>query len=137
MQKRSVRGVDSDFQRLQPVALNQSLERERIFSRCRKAVDLGKRGRLALAQIGPEDAALFDNRIGALPDVLAERRACGLRRSFKTLALDVEEPSVKGAAKASVLETTESEVRTAVRTIAIHQSVLSCFVLEEDEVLTE
>jgi len=38
---------------------------------CDEAVDLRKRRRLAFAEISPEDAALLDDGIGALPDAVA------------------------------------------------------------------
>ena len=66
MQERGVRRIDADFERLQPVAVDVALERERIGVGRDEAVDLGKRRRLAFAEIGPEDAALLDHGIGAL-----------------------------------------------------------------------
>jgi len=67
-----VRRIDADFERLQPIAGPVALEREDVAVGSDKAVELGKGGRSALAQISPEDAALLDHWIGALLDALAE-----------------------------------------------------------------
>ena len=74
MQEGSVRRIDADFQRLQPVAVHVALERKRVAVRRDEAVDLRKRRRLALAEIGQDDAALLDHGIGALLDALAQLR---------------------------------------------------------------
>src|SRR5437764_5475585 len=67
MQEGSVRGIDADFERLQPVATDVALEREGVAVRRDKTVDLRKCRRGAFAQICPEDAALLYDGIGALP----------------------------------------------------------------------
>lgn len=58
-----MRGIDADFQRLQPVAFDQPLECKRVGIRRNEAVDLRECGGLALAEIGPQDAALLHDRI--------------------------------------------------------------------------
>src|SRR5205823_151182 len=86
MQERGMRGIDSDLERLQPVAIDVALESEGVGIRRDEAVDLRKRRRLALSQIGPEDSAFLDHGIGALRDILAQRRVLRLSRRFKALA---------------------------------------------------
>ena len=137
MQERGVRRIDADFERLKPVAFHQPLEREGIGVRRDEAVDLGEGRRLALAKIGPEDSAALHDRIGALPDVLAERRVRRLGGRFEALSLDVEQPAVERAAQAAVLEPPEGEVRAAMRTIAVHQAEPPRLVAEENEILSE
>jgi hypothetical protein len=86
MQERGMRGIDSDLERLQPVAIDVALESEGVGIRRDEAVDLRKRRRFALSQIGPQDSAFLDHGIGALHDVLAQRRVLRLSRRFKALA---------------------------------------------------
>ncbi len=86
MQERSMRGVDADLERLQPVAAEQALEREGMAIRRDKTVDFRKCRRLALAEISPEDSALLDHGVGALLDVLAQHGVLGLGGCFEALA---------------------------------------------------
>ena len=85
MQEGSVRRIDADFERLQPVAVDVALERKNVAVGCDETVDLRKRRRLALAEEGPEDAALLDHGIRALPDALAEVRAFWFGRRLQAL----------------------------------------------------
>ncbi len=86
MQERGMRWVDANLERLQPVAADQTLEREGMAIRRHKTVDLRKRRRLAFAEISPKDSASFDHRISALGDVLAQHGVLRLGRCFKALA---------------------------------------------------
>src|SRR5437879_2195561 len=115
MQEGSVRGIDADFERLQPVAVDMALEREGVAVRRDKTVDLRKCGRGAFAQICPEDAALLDDGIGALPDAMAQRRALAFGRCFQALARGIEQPAMKGAAQAATFETAERQISPAMR----------------------
>src|SRR5207253_9943576 len=72
MQIGGVRGIDADFERLEPVAGHVPLERKSVGLRRDKTVELRKGRRFTLAEPGPEDAALLHHRIRALADVLAE-----------------------------------------------------------------
>ena len=137
MKERGMRRIDADFERLQPVARHQPLERKGVRIRRDEAVDFRKCRRLALAEIRPEDAALLDDGIGPLLDVLAERRARRFGGRFETLAGDIEQPAMKGAAKSAVFQPTEREVGAAMRTVAVHQTVTALLVTEENEVLAE
>src|SRR5262249_38574054 len=67
-----VRGVDADFERLQPVAGPVALECEDVAVGRHKAIELGKGRWLTFAKIGPEDAALLDHGISALLDPKAK-----------------------------------------------------------------
>ena len=102
-----------------------------------EAVELGKGRRLAFAEIGPEDAALLDHGIGALPDVLAELRVLRLGRRLEALAGGVEQPAVEGAAQAAILQPAEGEIGAAMRAVAIDQAVAAALVAEQHEVLAE
>ena len=137
MQIGSVRRIDADFERLQPVAVDVALECKGVAVGSDKAVDLGKRGRGALAEIGPEDAALLDHGIRALLDALAQRRACRLGRRFQALARDVKQPAVKGAAQAAVFEPAEGKVGAAMRAVPLDQAVAVFFVAKQHEILAE
>src|SRR5664279_4819735 len=115
MQERGVRRIDADFQRLQPVAAEMALEGEGVAVGRDETVQLGKRRRLAFAEIGPEDAALLDHGVAALLDALAELRALRLRRRFQALARRVEQPAMERAAQPAVFQPAERKVGAAMR----------------------
>ena len=52
MQERSVRRIDADFQRLQPVAIDHALERERVRAGRDKAIEMRKFRRRGGTHIG-------------------------------------------------------------------------------------
>jgi hypothetical protein len=64
----------------------------------------GRRG-----DIGPQDAAPFDQRIRLEFDLLGEPAFHGLGRDFDALAGEIELPAVIGAAKAAIFIATEPE----------------------------
>ena len=137
MQKRSVRRVDADFERLQPVAIDVALECKGMAVGGDEAVDLRKRRRLAFAQISPEDAALLDHGIGALPDALAQVRALRLGRRFQALAGYIEQPAMEGAAQPAILQTAKGEIGAAMRAVAVDQAVAAFLVAKQHEVFAE
>ena len=98
MQERGVHRVDADLERLQPVAVNHALERESVAIGGDETIEMRKRRRFTVTQIGEQDAALLDHRIGFLLDVGAEIAVVGLGRRLQALAVNVEQPAVKGAA---------------------------------------
>src|SRR5690606_22612895 len=107
MQERCMRGINADLQRLQPVTLHLALEREGIGIGRDEAVDLRKCRRLAFAEIGPKDTALFHHWISALLDILAEVGIGRLRRRLQAIAFNIEQPAVEGTAQAAILEAPE------------------------------
>jgi hypothetical protein len=129
--------IDAHFQRLQPVAFNQTLECKSVGIGRNKAVDFRKRRRLAFAEIGPQDAALLHDGISALLDVLAEHRADRLSRRLKAISLHIEQPAVKRTAQTTILKPAERKVRAAMRAIAVHQAITALLVTEQDEVFTK
>ena len=137
VQERGVHRIDADFERLQPVAIDHALEGEGVGRRRDEAVEIRKRRRLAGAEIGPQDAALLDHRIGFLLDVGAQIAVVGLGRRLQAFAVDVEQPAVKRAAQPAVFEPPVSEIGAAMRTMAADQPVAPLVVLEGDEVLAE
>src|SRR5206468_2207685 len=132
-----MRRVNTDLQRLQPVATPMPLECKGVAVGRDEGIDLGKGRRLAFAEIGPEDAGLLDDGVGALLDALAELRTNRLRRSFDALAGRVEQPAMKGAAQPAVLEPAEGEVRATMRAVAIDQAIAALLVAEQHEVFAE
>ncbi len=137
VQERGVHRIDADFERLQPVAIDHALEREGVGGRRDEAIEVRKCRRLAVAEIGPQDAALLHHRIGLLLDVGAEVAVVGLRRRLQALAVDVEQPAVKRAAQAAVFQPAVSEIGAAMRAVPADQSVAALLVLEDDEVFAE
>src|SRR6201986_4473488 len=104
MQERSVRGVDADFERLQPVAVDVPLESKDMAVGRDEAVDLGESRRRTPAEISPQNAPLLDARIGALLDAFAQLRVPGLARRFQAWAGCVEKPAMEGQTPAAVFE---------------------------------
>ena len=137
VQERGVHRIDADFERLQPVAIDHALEGEGVGARRNEAVKIRKCRRLAGAEIGPDDAALLDHRIGFLFQVGAQIAVVGLGRRLQALAVDVEQPAMKRAAQPAVFEPPVSEIGAAMWTMAADQPVAPLVVLEGDEVLAE
>ena len=137
MQERGVRRIDADFQRLQPVAIDVALERKGMAVGRDETVDLRKRRRFAFAEISPEDAALLDHGIRALPDALAQVRVLRLRGRFQALAGYIEQPAMEGAAQPAILQPAEGEVGAAMRAVAVDQAVAAFLVAKQHEVLAE
>ena len=137
MQERGVHRIDADFERLQPVAIDHALEGEGVRVRRDEAVEMRKRRRLARPHVGEQDAALFHHRVGFLPDVGAQLAVIRLGRSLQALAVDVEQPAVKGATQAAVLQPAIGQVGAAMRTAAADEAVATLVVLEDHEIFAE
>ena len=137
VQERSVHRVDADLERLQPVAIDHALEGEGVGCGRDEAVEIRKRRRLARAEIGPQDAALLDHRIGFLFDVGAEVAVVGLGRRLQACAVDVEQPAVERAAQSAVFQPPVGQVGAAMRAMAADQAVAAPVVLEGDEVFAK
>src|SRR6476661_6848493 len=137
MQERRVDRIDANLERLQPVAIDHALERERVAVWRDEAVKMRERRRLAWPEIGEQDAVLFHHRIRLLPDIGAEIAVVRFGRSFEALAVDIEQPAVKRATQTAILQTTVCEISAAMRTTTADQSVATAFVPEDDKVLTQ
>ena len=132
-----MRGVDADFQRLQPVALEAALESEGVGAGGDEAVERREGRRLAFAEPREQHPALFHHRVGLLPDALRELAALGFGGRLEALAGDVEEPAVKGAAQPAVFPAPVGEVGAAVRAVPVEQPVAARLILEKHEVLAQ
>src|SRR5690606_34931645 len=104
MQERGMRGVDADFECLQPVAVDVSLEGERVVLGRDEAVEFGKRRRLARTHVGEHDAVAFDARVRRRADLGVEGAAGRFCRLFQAGAVDVKQPAVERAAQPAVLD---------------------------------
>ena len=130
-------GIDPDLERLQPIAVDHALERERVAVGRDEAVKMRKCRRRVRSEIGEQDAALLHHRIGFLLDVGAEIAVVGLGRRLKTLAVHVEQPAVEGATQAAILQPAIGEIGAAVRTAPTDQAVTALVILENHQVFTE
>ena len=137
VQERRVHRIDADLEGLQPVAVDQALEREGMAVGRDEAVEGRQRRRRARAHIGEQDAALLDDRIGLLLDVGAEVAVVRLGRRLEALAVHVEQPAVKRAAQAAILEPAVGEVGAAMRTVAAYQAIAATIVPEDHQILAE
>ena len=137
MQVGGVRRIDADFQRLQPVAVDQALEGEGMRAGGEEAVEVGEGGGVAFTQIGEDDAVLHHDGVGALAHPLAEHAAFGLGGRLQALAVDVEQPAMEQAAQAAVFQTAIGEIGAAMRAVAVQQAVAAALVAEQHEVLAE
>src|SRR5690606_13180726 len=82
-----------------------------------------------------DHAALLDNRVAGLPEARAQPAALRLGRGFEALAVDGEQPAVEGAAQSAILQTTEGQIGTAVRAVAVEQTEFALLVSEKNEIL--
>src|SRR4051812_34514713 len=112
-----MRRVDADLERLQPVAVPEALEGEAVARRRDEAVERRQRRRRRSLRTEPceQHAGALDERIAALADALAKRRADRLGGRLEAGAVGGELPAVERAAQAIVLAAAEREVGTAVR----------------------
>jgi hypothetical protein len=137
VQVRRVRRVDADLGRLQPVAVPVALERERVRLGGHEAVEARERRRLAFAEVREEDPAPLHHRMRARPHLRAERAAVRLGGRLEASTRDVEQPAMKPAPQAAVLEPPVREVRAAMRTVALQETAAPALVAEQHEVLAE
>src|SRR5690606_40629632 len=86
-------------------------------------------------EIRPEDTTLFHDGISTLLDILAKVRVGRLRRRLQAIAFNIEQPAVKGAAQAAILQTPECKIRPAMGTVPIHEAIAAFFVTEQYEIL--
>ena len=132
-----MRRIDTDLERLQPVAIDHPLEGESVRRRRDEAVEVRERWRRAGAEIGEQDAASFDHRIGFLPDIGAQIAVVGLGGRLQALAVHVEQPAVKRATQSAILQPPIGEIGAAMRAVPADQPVAPLVVLESDKVLAE
>ncbi len=130
-------GVDSDLQRLQPVAVDHALEREGVRAGGGEAIEIRKCRRCTWAHIRKQDPALLRHGIGLLPDIGTHPAAFGLGRRIQAFAFDVEQPAMKGAAQPPMLQASEGQIRTAVRAGTLEQPMASIVVAEQHQIFAE
>src|SRR6202163_1069301 len=102
-----------------------------------EAVELRKCRRLAGTEIGPQDAALLHDGIGFLLDIGAQIAVVRLGGRLQALAVDVEQPAVKGAAQAAVFQPAIGQIGAAMWAMPPDQAVATLVVLEGDKILAE
>src|SRR4029453_6500326 len=129
--------IDAHLERLQPVAIDHSLERESVAVGRDKTVEMRERGRLSLTEIGEKDPALFNDRIRFLPYVGAQVTVIGLGRRLQAFAMDVEQPPVKRATQAAVFQSSVREIGAAMRTAATDQPIPSLLVPKNNHVFAK
>ena len=83
--------------------------------------------------IGEQDAASLHHRVGLLPDAGAHPAAFRLCRRLQALALDIEQPAVKGAAQAAGFQPAECQVGSTVRAGTLDQPVPTLVVTKQHE----
>src|ERR1700746_2972848 len=90
--------VNSDLQRLQPITRPQTFEGKDVTIGRSEAVEPGERRRLAWTQVGPDNPAAFNARIGWLPNLPIETATSGFCWLLQAGACGVIEPTMKRAA---------------------------------------
>ena len=138
VQKGKVRCVDAAFQRLLVIAFHQALRGVEVL--CRQAHEFHLRQRrdaLLRAQVGPDDASGFVDRVclGANVRIAPHRAAGRFTRHVQQLAGDAELPAVVHAAQPAFLVAPEEQLGQAVRAMRVQQADLPAGVPEGDEVL--
>ena len=116
-----MRRIHPDLDSLQPVAVQEALEREDVTGRCHQAIERRQRRRQAVAEEGEHQAAALHHRVALLAHPAAHRALRRLARSLQALAGGIEQPAVKQAAQAAILQASERKVSAAVRAIPVQQ----------------
>src|SRR2546423_13289276 len=133
-----MRGVDAALQCLQPVAFLDDLAD--MAASCRN-LRPGKFGRgrhlVGRAEIGPDEAAELDRRIGSDVDVLLELVLRRLVELVEAIAFDVELPAVIDAPETAFLVASEEQGHPAMRAEFVDQTDPAVAVAERDEILAE
>src|SRR5262249_55549764 len=88
-------------------------------------------------QIGKQNPAALDHRIGLLPDIAAQVAIGRLGRRLQALTLDVEQPTMERAAKAAMFEAPVGKVGTPMRTGAAEESKTSLIVAEDHKLFAK
>ena len=127
--------IDADFQGLQPIALPHALEGKDVTGGGAKAIELGKRRRLAVSHIGKYDAVLLDHRIGSRLDPLIGVGINRFTRLFQALAVCSVQPAMKRASEAAVFQPPIAQIGAPVRTLTIDQSELPAVASKQNQVL--
>ena len=137
MQERRMRRVDADLVRLQPVAPPHALEREHLRARRHEAVQAGKLGRIAPAQVRPHDAIALGDRVVDLTHPRVERRRRRLCRCLETRTVHIEEPPVERAAQAAVFHPAIRQIDATVGALAPDHAQPALVVAKQHEVLAQ
>src|SRR5437764_3718840 len=133
-----MRGVDAALQCLQPVAFLEDLADMAAFCRNLRPGKFGRRRHLVgRAEIGPDEAAELDRRIGSDVDVLLELVLRRLVELVEAIAFDVEFPAVIDAPETAFLVASEEQGHPAMRAEFVDQADPAVAVAERDEILAE
>ena len=137
MQKTRMCRIDPDLQRLQPVAVDQTLEGEGVLVRCCKTIKRRKRRRLAFAQIRPDDPATLHARIRALTHLAIIRAPLRLRRLLQARTRRIEQPAMKRTAQPAILAATHRQVRPTMCAMPVHQPDAPRLIAKQHQILTQ
>src|SRR6266576_6037979 len=133
-----MRGVDAALQCLQPVAFLDDLADMAAFCRNLRPGKFGcGRHLVGRAEIGPDEAAELDRRIGGDVDVLFELVLRRLVELVEAMAFDVELPAVIDAPETAFLVASEEQGHPAMRAEFVDQADPAITVAERDEILAE
>src|SRR5262249_40039370 len=84
-----------------------------------------------------QDSLLLDAGIGLLPNVEEHSASLRLGGSLQAFTSDVEEPAVKCAAQAAVLQPSKRKVGAAMRACAPNQPVAALLIAKHHQVLSQ
>ena len=132
-----MRRIQADLDRLQPVAIEMAFESKHVTVGGDETIQRRQRRRRALAEKAEHDAAALLYRIRSLSHAAADAALERLAGSVEALPFGIEQPAMEQAAQAAILQTTEGEVGTPVRTVAIQQSQAPIRTSEQNQVVTE
>src|SRR5262249_15150435 len=135
VQKRGVRRIDADLERLQPVAFHESLEGEAVAVGRDKAVEIRQGRRCAGAEIGKDQPVDVAPRIAGLADAPVKQAAFGLGRGFEAGSGRVEQPAVERTAQPAVLSPGEGEIGATMRAGTVKQAQTSRFIAKQYKIL--
>src|SRR5215469_11265638 len=114
-----------------------TLKRENVRLRSNETIEMRKRRRFTRPHIREQDSAALADRISTVPNARMERASFGFGRRLETFTAHVEEPSMKGTAQTSALETAEGQVSSSMRTCSSNQSIVAVLIAKQDQALTQ
>src|SRR5262249_28162758 len=133
-----VRRVTFAFESLQVVAvLDRLRDIEMILRECHPFVIWQKRHAFLGAHVGKDDAPSFSARVGGVANLLVERAAARLRRSFQNSAVDVVLPAMVDATQAAFFVAAKKQGGASVRTVLSQKPHTAHAIAKGDEIFTE
>ncbi len=138
MQEGEVRGVERTLDALHPIAILPFLGDVAAARRYQPDLELRQLGHgLLRSHIDPDQVGPFAGRIGQQPDSVLVAGVQRRGRQVEALAVDVELPTMEGAANAAFLVAPEVEVGAAMRAMLFDDADTAVAVAEGQQLFAQ